>query len=290
MSEAMSSVETEDVLSSIRRLVSEDLRPASRPAAATATARPVAPAGDDKLLLTPALRVVSERPAAPRAPLPRLHLGIETPRSEEPPPLRAIDPAPADYESETGDPYPSDTRMEWSEEGWVLAPDLPEQVQAAAPDEAPMIEVDPDQDDLAIISPPQPEALRAEPEVTWPNANAFPEATFSEGPAQAQTQARADAAWADRAEAEVVASLDSAEDAPERVFVAPPAGAADEGLDPVVGANEVIFDEQVLRDLVRDILREELRGALGERITRNVRKLVHAEIARMIAAQDLDQP
>jgi negative regulator of sigma E activity len=44
----------------------------------------------------------------------------------------------------------------------------------------------------------------------------------------------------------------------------------------------------VLRELIRDILREELQGALGERITRNVRKLVRAEIARALAARDFD--
>ena len=57
MSEPMSSVEIEDVLSSIRRLVSEDLRPAPRPV----VTKPA-----DKLILTPALRVVAK-------PAPRMH-------------------------------------------------------------------------------------------------------------------------------------------------------------------------------------------------------------------------
>jgi hypothetical protein len=48
------------------------------------------------------------------------------------------------------------------------------------------------------------------------------------------------------------------------------------------------FDEEMLRDLVRDIIREELQGALGERITRNVRKLVRAEIARAMAVRDFE--
>ncbi|MGL5012405.1 MAG: hypothetical protein ACRC6I_21255, partial [Paracoccaceae bacterium] len=47
MVERMSSVEIEDVLSSIRRLVTEDLRP-----------KPVLV--EDKLILTPALRVVAD--------------------------------------------------------------------------------------------------------------------------------------------------------------------------------------------------------------------------------------
>ena len=41
-----------------------------------------------------------------------------------------------------------------------------------------------------------------------------------------------------------------------------------------------------LRDMVREIVREELQGALGERITRNVRKLVRAEINRVMASRE----
>lgn len=49
---------------------------------------------------------------------------------------------------------------------------------------------------------------------------------------------------------------------------------------------ETIIDEEMLRDLVAEIVREELQGALGERITRNVRKLVRAEIQRALAAHN----
>lgn len=51
---------------------------------------------------------------------------------------------------------------------------------------------------------------------------------------------------------------------------------------------ETILDEESLRELVSDIVREELQGALGERITRNVRKLVRREIHRALTAQELD--
>jgi len=44
------------------------------------------------------------------------------------------------------------------------------------------------------------------------------------------------------------------------------------------------IDEDLLRELVREVLREELAGALGERITRNVRKLVRMEINRALSA------
>ena len=48
------------------------------------------------------------------------------------------------------------------------------------------------------------------------------------------------------------------------------------------------FEEAALREMVRDIIREELQGKLGERITRNVRKLVRREIYRVMAQQDYE--
>lgn len=50
----------------------------------------------------------------------------------------------------------------------------------------------------------------------------------------------------------------------------------------------LLLEEAALRELVAEIVREELQGGLGERITRNVRKLVRAEIQRAFAARDLD--
>ncbi|WP_010138838.1 hypothetical protein [Oceanicola sp. S124] len=58
------------------------------------------------------------------------------------------------------------------------------------------------------------------------------------------------------------------------------AGKAD---DPAEGLS---LDEQILRDMVSEIVRQELQGALGERITRNVRKLVRREIQRALQSQD----
>lgn len=50
----------------------------------------------------------------------------------------------------------------------------------------------------------------------------------------------------------------------------------------------VEIDEDTLREMVVDIVRQELQGALGERITRNVRKLVRREIHRMLISQDFE--
>ncbi len=48
------------------------------------------------------------------------------------------------------------------------------------------------------------------------------------------------------------------------------------------------LDEQALRDLVSEMVLKELQGPLGERITRNVRKLVRREIYRALASRDFD--
>ena len=52
--------------------------------------------------------------------------------------------------------------------------------------------------------------------------------------------------------------------------------------------DETLVDEDSLRDMVAEIVREELSGELGERITRNVRKLVRREIHRALMARDFD--
>ncbi len=48
------------------------------------------------------------------------------------------------------------------------------------------------------------------------------------------------------------------------------------------------LDEETLREMIVDIVREELQGALGQRITRNVRKMVRREIRIALAAEDLE--
>ncbi len=248
MSDAMSSVEIEDVLSSIRRLVSEDFRPIPRQAPPVLV--------DDKLILTPALRVVVDQGArAPAAavvqpkPLPRLHLGAEPVADGLVASLeQAVEAQGLDWESEVGDPGPASVAFEWTSGAWSAQPHV---------DEA---------SDAEIIA----EEVEPEPVPAWAQEG---EMTADES---AETEAprddiEPDLLWADQAEAEVVAGLsDAAEDR--------------------MGAlgSEMTFDEVVLRDLVRDLIREELQGGLGERITRNVRKLVRAEIARALATREFD--
>lgn len=67
--------------------------------------------------------------------------------------------------------------------------------------------------------------------------------------------------------------------APAQAAAAP----IDEGVE-----TELWIEEEQLRAMVQGIFREEMAGPMGERITRNIRKLVRAEVGRLLAAQELE--
>ena len=48
------------------------------------------------------------------------------------------------------------------------------------------------------------------------------------------------------------------------------------------------IDEATLRALITDVVHRELQGALGDRVSHNIRTLVRREIARALEARDLD--
>ena len=333
----MSSSEIEDMLTSIRRLVSDDLRPGPRPQIVSKIVF------EQKLILTPALRVVpsaaakpalvsvaslegrpavaveqpspvatapdlpNERPTRvverpPLTPLPRLHLGAELEIAPATPDVvatlsQAVDrQAGLDWDAETGDPEPDVSSLDWSSftfarrsmrETWTARAAAAATVTAAAASGAteallpgPAIEVEANFVD-AVEDAPQDDHVWQTTDVTT-----------------AMTENIGD--WADEAEAEVIASLSQSAaehpDPPSRI-VADLAPHTSEDLDQTI-ASEVlpgvaqeednIFSEQVLRELVRDLIREQLQGDLGERITRNIRKLVKAEIARAMAVHALE--
>jgi hypothetical protein len=88
--------------------------------------------------------------------------------------------------------------------------------------------------------------------------------------------AAADTAQLARSEEAPTEASDTAAQAPEPK----PTGLGD--------IDETVLDEETLRELVSDIVRKELTGELGERITRNVRKLVRREIHRALATREFD--
>jgi hypothetical protein len=72
---------------------------------------------------------------------------------------------------------------------------------------------------------------------------------------------------------------------PEFVEDAPP----EPHLQAAPDAGELRFDEDILRELVRDLIREELQGKLGERMTRSMRKLVRVELLRLLATREFEE-
>lgn len=282
MSETRTAGEIEDILSSIRRLVSEDLRPVQRP---QIVSRMVV---EDRLILTPALRVVSSRPAAPveaapapatppEAPLPRLHLGA----AEQTEPAsratvvdalaQAVDQQGLDWESDAGDPDAES--LDWSSFSFTRRPMRDWAAANAANIESPPAPEAP------FAAAPAVEDRAPEPE---PWAQPDPGEPMAE-PAPVVEPPAISAAWADSAEAQALADLDAATPAAETV-----AETVAEAVTPAHDQLDDIFSEDVLRELVRDLIREQLQGDLGERITRNIRKLVKAEIARALAVQSLE--
>jgi hypothetical protein len=63
-----------------------------------------------------------------------------------------------------------------------------------------------------------------------------------------------------------------------------PGGLA-EGLGRAGASDAPILDEASLRGVINTIVREELEGELGDRINRNLRKLIRREIAQVLEEQ-----
>lgn len=257
MTEAMSRREIEDVLTSIKRLVSHEVQSRVMPTA------PVA----EKLVLTPSLRVHDGAEDATQSP-------VDT--TESPP----LAPEEAGQEAQTvaEDDFRKSARFfphvpaeePNMEPDASKAPDLPGAASSllrrisqagltqtpAVPDRTEQVNAPPDVAPTVPNTPETPDALSdilvppsedAELEATLARL----EAVLSSGKSQSSLP-RADAPPSDAA----------------------PAPQAD------LPSGEQIIDEGMLYQLVAHIVRQELQGELGEKITRNIRKLVRAEVAR----------
>lgn len=364
MSEPMTSPEIEDVLSSIRRLVSDDLRQARALMAATqaeAEAEPasaaVADGEADKLLLTPALRVISSVPDS----------GAALQTLPEPVPEISQVPADAPFDGTQGQASERDLAAE--EEVAFLTgatsfavvdgdyddPDTEERTLSSANDSgdegeilwaAPGEQVEDDVLTQSQTSPVQghwtaqdvpgvdwteeglwsegdsdPVLFLAHPRKSeraidrqaggWSDRDNVAEVALAEVEAEGSVAHRdATEAAADNlaevftekdAEAEFDAFAQSltatlAEELAETVsetvmdesfHAAPSFRRSAAGLDRS-DQSVPALDEQKLREIVREIIREELASTLGERITRNVRKLVRVEINRALTSREFE--
>jgi hypothetical protein len=201
-------------------------------------------------VLTPALRVVPDQPLAP------LILGQPSASPEPEPAIDAVPEAPLALDAE------------WEDEIWQ-EPEPPLAELALGAEEAELIsqtEAPADPEDAAWV--------QVDPD--WPDEEELAAVIPLDAAARVATAPAAPAAAADA----------------EAAKAKPSAADADDDLAPTLfdkdGNPLTVLDEDALHDIVRQLIREELQGALGERITRNVRKLVRAEINRALTARALD--
>ncbi len=350
---AKSPAEIEDVLSSIRRLVSEH-QPGDTGASSQPSAPEAAEKKDEKLVLTAALRVtdpddpwapvaVQEQETAPSSPsftpenrlsefgdVSEVEVSDEAPSAEVEPALAdegevselkssaepqadeiadldepeldaeelaelaLLDgeiPESAAFEPETGDDDWPDTSADRA------VRDLAAMRGGAAVDDDPSSEMEQSEGEGAIdLSPAFEEVEVAGPETDMSDAEAEEiETTSNDAVDQVDAEftpvfsrrshddpAETEEADASGAEAETAAEPEAVEAEVEDLGdTASPFTFPDDD-------EEDVLDEDTLRELIVDIVREELQGALGQRITRNVRKMVRREIRLALAAEELE--
>lgn len=304
MSESVTNVEVEDVLSSIRRLVSDEKRP---------SVAVISEPSNDRLVLTPALRVAgsdeiadnetdnvpaiqawSDFGASPdhKDALPDSEMTDDIPKLDDDEDMLLDPQTEADVDThddnndEQNDHQNQEVTAEVEPEPFVLdsvvetSEPEPEIVEDVAADEIPVAELLEDQSEAAFFAKSSAtlgskiaalETVIGKTDDQWePDDTGDSDYSGTEAPAMI---------WDDADPMETVD--DDAVPVADTVADFEPQDGFSQSVDD-------ILDEEALRDIVSDIVREELQGALGERITRNVRKLVRREIHRALAAQDLE--
>lgn len=279
----------EDVLSSVRRLVSGEISGAQRKRTTS-----------QALVLTPRQRIseargriaaqsLEDRIAELEAQLADRQDEWEPDGSEDPSTHQPSEPiiltstsvraATADElsEAEEDDPAPPRTMRRLSRIELVDAEKAEEPDTQGAADETPEPEPAPDFDrDLAKTVAQSVNAVISEIAERGDLIDEASERHRSASDiADVQTDMENSLETAARLNEAMDAAVDEAQ--PSRATRAQPASAPTPG--------DRLEDD--LRDLVAQIIREELQGELGARITRNVRKLVRREIQRALAARDL---
>jgi len=329
MSDPMTNMEIEDVLSSIRRLVSQDLRPGFR------TESPHDPKAADlpegKLVLTPAFRVADAPVAASEEPVVwrraasryRVESGETDGQPAEPDAEAA---AGQDQDAEWHEVAQADSGSEFPDDAADLQHGEDDLAETALTEPEPTVEAervagsddhalrgfesDGDLTDAATLEAAiaDLEAAVAARNDEWePDGSEMGVAEHFVLPAMGVGRALPEAAEAfgigqqtaepgmRRLHLEPGAYLD---DAAEPVWAdnraeQPPARPATNATiagdsRSMFAGDDTLLDEGMLRELVIEVIRQELQGALGERITRNVRKLVRAEIHRALAGREFE--
>ncbi len=287
MSDRVASAEIEDVLSSIKRLVGEEGRKLSDLVPRSVERKP------GRLVLTDALRVsepamVVDEPSVPsQSEFANQPSGVEpelmpelqdSSGSSAPMRLHLSHKIPDDNLAASTEALPEKAEFSGSfvrNEDSVLEEDVPEQLADSLSSKIEALE-----------------AAIAQTQDQWEPDGESDDA-YS-GTRMRAMEWGAGAALADSETVTIDDEADAVESGPAEGSDSPAVFIRDRGGDteqlhqerePVekLGA----LDDEQLRALVSEIVREELQGALGERITRNVRKMVRREIYRALAAQGL---
>lgn len=328
MSDPVTNVEIEDVVSSIRRLFSEDKRQTADSDETTDkqgdSATPERASDDDRLVLTPAYRVDQSNghpsgevidpivePEAPssewtsdsvdnsdRGGRQRLHLIAEpSDKVHQPEELDVLVLSEAQVATDDGGSVdragsasidqqaPSEAIIASQSRQNSLATTIAE-LEAAISDQGNYFEPDGSEE---VGSIPENEPLQ------WQDADAEAPLIFNPTPEEPTKEVieldnsapqDVDPAFVRR---HAAPSSESSMNEPEPNFAESDPVDLQAALDQKeLSADDLALDEDALRDLVSEIVRQELQGALGERITRNVRKLVRREIHRIISSQEFD--
>ncbi len=295
MSDPVTNVEIEDVLSSIRRLVSSDERPKSVSSVQPAPEPAPAPAEPERLVLTPSLRVDDAV-----LDLSGHALAVETDDEET---ADVADISSDAVAALDGDPDVGENSGTTAEQAAIPAQTREvDEATNGQPVRDPKAELKARVAELEEVVSRQGDQW--DPDGASPDANSgspvaslpwedYVSGAEEEKPQDASTKT-ADPApeFQHRApESKPDTSSDADTGDSRNDFAAdgisePSASPGDSARD-FVAASDEFLDEDALRDLVADIVRQELQGALGERITRNVRKLVRREIHRALTSQEL---
>lgn len=247
MNERMSTKGAEDMLASIRRLVADEVRPEGEGTANSA-----------RLLLTAALRVDPKRAPAPV-------------RDERVRPLRSVL-----IERRARTNGPADVLL--------LSEDLAVAPPARRSETLRLVSATPEP--AAEPAPPIPEPQASAPEPTQ-------ELMARLAALETLLDAQQEPYDAEEALLQEDASAWFAHRVTEAAFIdlglgaAAAAPAPEVPSPPAAAPASALTEESALRAMIRDVLREELDGPMGERVTRNLRKLIRSELSRAFAARGL---
>ena len=257
MSDPVRNVEIEDMLGSIRRLISGES--AANPKAVN---KPI-----DRFLLTPALRVMED---------------------EESPQLFADEDADVQSDRTGASELEHSMEASASEEDWesLTQDEGPAEAQFSSSRTA--LEARIAELEVAVsLSREEWEPDGSEPDAKeMPERHIFAHTDLTDAKTKPELKA---ADWdedhqnADEPELFDLAETPSTAKEPDAESAGPGPLLPNEQAD---GVDELLIDEESLRELVSDIVRQELQGAMGERITRNVRRMVRREIQQALALKD----